>query len=29
LAPRSSRFQKPESVASKFARSARLRITTR
>src|SRR5260370_36427050 len=29
LAPRSSRFQKPEGVASKFARSARLRITTR
>jgi len=29
LAPRSSRFQKPEGVASKFARSARLRIATR
>jgi hypothetical protein len=29
LAPRSSRFQKPEGVASKFARSARLRITIR
>src|SRR5438309_345901 len=28
LAPRSSRFQKPEGVASKFARSARLRIAT-
>ncbi len=29
LAPRSSRFQKPEGVASKLAHSARLRITTR
>ena len=29
LAPRSSRFQKPEDVASKFARLARLRIATR
>jgi len=28
LAPRSSRFQKPEGVASKFARWARLRIAT-
>ena len=29
LAPRSSRFQKPEGVASESARSARLRIATR
>jgi hypothetical protein len=29
LAPRSSSFQKPEGVASKFACSARLRITSR
>ena len=28
-APRSSRFQKPEGVASKFASSASLRIATR